>query len=125
MDCFEHASTAAAGICRCCGGGVCRACARLESGGIVCSDACATEIGELREINERAKQLYGVGANAKRRLPLAPLMWGAFALLFLGFGAYGYSMTGRVEWFLVLFGLVCAVLCVVTWRRLRDLKLNC
>ena len=125
MDCFTHASTAAVGICKNCGRGVCRSCARDLPEGLACSDGCQTEIGELREINQRAKQIYGVGTSAKRRLPLASLMWGAFALLFGGLGVYQYVDLGRVDWFLLLFGSLCAVLCVVTYRRMKELKLNC
>jgi hypothetical protein len=125
MECFTHVSSAAVGICKNCGRGICRSCARDLPAGLACSDGCATEIEELREINQRAKQIYGVGRNAKRRLPLASLMWGAFALLFGGLGVYEFSRGGRADWFLLLFGLLCAVLCVVTYRRMKELKLNC
>lgn len=125
MDCFNHAATAAIGICRFCGRGICHGCARTDGRGLSCGEACEAELGELREINERAKRIYGIGAHARKRLPLAALMWGAFALLFGGFGAHGYYGSGRIEWFPVLFGALCAVLCVVTWWRMRDLKLNC
>lgn len=125
MDCFTHVSTAAVGICKYCGRGLCRVCAREGTDGLACSQACETEIGELREINQRAKRIYGVGRNAKRHLPLASLMWGAFALLFGGFGIYEYFRRGSIEWFLVLFGTLCAVLCVITYLRMKELKLNC
>ena len=126
MECFAHAAQAAVGICKNCGRGVCRSCARdLGLSGIACSAACEAEVGELREINQRAKNLYGIGAVARKRLPLAPLMWASFALLFGGFGAYEYVRAGHVEWFLLLFGLLCAVLSALTWRRLRELKFNC
>lgn len=125
MNCFSHSHSAAVGVCRHCGRGVCRDCARTDGAGLACSDACVTQLAELHEINERAKRIYGVGASARRQLPLAPMMWGAFALLFLGFGVGEFYRHGRIEWFLVLFGLVCGVMCVMTWQRLKDLKLNC
>ena len=124
MECFTHASAPAVATCKTCARAICRDCARDLDFAVVCGDACAAEATDLQEMNRRAKQVYGIG-SAKRRLPLAPLMWAAFAILFGGFGVYEYLSRGRLEWFLLLFGLLSAILAIITYRRAKDLGLNC
>jgi hypothetical protein len=91
---------------------------------VVCSEACGIEATQTHEMNKRGKRLYGIGTS-KRRLPLAPLMWGLFALLFLGVGLLPWFQGRGIEWFLVLFGLVAAILAIASYRRLKELELNC
>jgi hypothetical protein len=75
-------------------------------------------------MNQRGKRLYGIGTSRKH-LPLAPLMWGLFALLFLGVGLLPWFQGRDIQWFLVLFGLIAAVLAIVSYRRIKELQLNC
>jgi len=124
MECFLHPSQTAVATCRSCGRAVCRSCARDLGFAIVCSDACATDASQLREMNERSKNLYGIGTT-KRRVPLGPLMWGLFALLFGGAGVARWYVDGEVEWFLLMFGVVSTIIAIVSYRRVKDLQLNC
>jgi hypothetical protein len=125
MQCFSHAPEPAIGTCKSCGRGICRACAQVLDAGLACSEACATEVAESHEMNRRAKRIYGIGKSAAQRLPLAALMWAGFALLFGGVALFQYLRNGIVDWFPLLFGLLCAILGVATYRRARDLQLNC
>lgn len=81
---------------------------------------CASQ---FHEMNQRALRIYAM--DAQPRDPLAPVMWGLFALLFGGFGVYQSVQRGRIEWFLLLIGLVAAVLAYVSYRRAKGLQLNC
>ncbi|MBN8728069.1 MAG: hypothetical protein J0H15_10265 [Xanthomonadales bacterium] len=127
MDCFQHAPTPAVGICRACGRGVCHGCARSPEDdlGLACSERCIVLIGEANEINERAKRIYGIGAGARRRIPMLVLIWGMFAVLFGTLGAFMQIRYGGANWFFIAFALVCAALCVISYRRARELNLNC
>src|SRR5262245_38514815 len=124
MDCFNHVGQAAVATCRSCGRAVCKACAKDLSFAVVCSDGCATYSTQLQEMTQRSLRLYGIGTD-KRNLPLASIIWALFALLFGGFGVLGWFSRGEIDWFLSAFGLIAAVVCVVSYRRYRQLQLNC
>lgn len=78
----------------------------------------------MHEMNERALRIYGIGST-RRRAPLVPLMWAGFALLFGGYGAFIYFARGDLQWFPLLFGLLTSVMAVATWRRAKELEINC
>lgn len=75
-------------------------------------------------MSKRSMHIYGIGTT-KRNVPLATLMWGMFALLFSGFGILPWFTHGRIEWFLTLFGLVAAIFAIISYRRYKQLQLNC
>lgn len=124
MECFEHANSPAVGICRVCGRGVCHGCVRDTGHGLACSDACEKEVMDGQLINLKVKRLYGVDGSRKV-FPMVALMWTTFAIMFLGFSTYIWIAKGRPEWFLIVFGAVCAMLAIVSYRRARTLQLNC
>lgn len=125
MHCFNHLSEAAVGVCKGCGRGVCRICMDVSGRDLACSEACAVDAAELREMNQRAKSIYGIGASAKRRQPMGALMFAGFALVFGGLAAYTYLHTGRIDGFALTFAALFAALGVAMYRRAKDLKLNC
>lgn len=102
---------------------MCSACARDLVFAVTCSDACERDCTELQEINRRAKRIYGVG-DVPRQFPLAAAIWGAFAVLFVGFGIYDFIHTAQMYWFPVLFGLLSGGISVVAYRRAKALQLN-
>lgn len=124
MQCFVHEDAPAVGACKVCVRAVCRSCARVATFALTCSDACEREAAELHEMNVRAKRIYGIG-DTKRVFPLAVLMWGLFALMFGGFGFFNWIVLDRTDWFLLVFGGVCAFLAVISYRRTKSLQLNC
>ncbi len=124
MECFAHASVPAIGACKACGRAVCRNCVIDLSFAIVCSEQCATSASQSRELEERAKPLYGIGTS-KRRVPLGTLMWGMFGFLFLAFGIYSWFANGQLELFALIFGAMSLILAIVSYRRAKELQLNC
>lgn len=120
MKCYVHDEVQAVGICAVCGKGVCRVCGKEnpEMLGLSCSEACAKELFELREMNRRGKKIYGIGVPKK--IATIVWMWLLFALLFGGFGAFQYFRKGYPDWFLFLFSGACFFLALFTWRRSRD-----
>jgi len=124
MDCFAHSSAPAVACCKSCGRATCRACAKDLEFAVVCSDACAIEATEIHEMNRRGKRIYGIGATRKR-FPMAKATWLAFAALFLGFGGYEFFAGRNFIWFPLLFGLLCLVLAVMSYRRVKEMQLNC
>jgi hypothetical protein len=124
MQCFAHPTEAAIATCRSCGRAVCRTCAKDLSFAVVCSDACATYATQLQDMTQRSLRLYGIGTT-KRNLPLAPVIWGLFAILFTGFGVVGWITEGRPEWFFLGFGVLSGIVAVLALHRYKQLQLNC
>lgn len=124
MHCFNHGEKQAIAACKSCGRAVCNDCATDLGFAVTCSERCATDAAELQEMNQRAKRIYGL-AGAKPVIPLAVLMWGLMGVMFCSFGAYASVTKGRPEWFLIVFGVLCLVLGVISYRRVRAMQLNC
>lgn len=57
MKCFSHSDVDAVGVCKSCGKGVCHSCARVESNGVVCSDACAQSWMDMFTLQENTRQI--------------------------------------------------------------------
>jgi hypothetical protein len=75
-------------------------------------------------MNSRAKRIYGLG-GAKTVFPMGVLMWGLMGVVLSGFGLYVTVVKGTPEWFLLVFGAMCLLLAVVSYRRAKALQLNC
>ena len=123
MQCFAHATVAAVGICRACGKGICRDCAREGAHGIVCSDPCQDFVDTQYEMVERAKRVYGMG-SARQRFP-GP------AIIFILFGLFMIAVALVTGWNAPLDGLVPGGMglifllgAAIIWRRLRYTGLN-
>jgi len=123
MECLKHPSQPAVASCKSCGRAICRACAKDLGFAVVCSEICRVEATDLHEMNQRAKGVYGVGC-APKRFPMASVTLAAFGTLFLAFGARAVVEGTYFGWFPLLFGAVCAVLAVVSYRRVRDMQFN-
>ena len=125
MECFTHNGKSAVGICKACGKAVCRTCAKDLGFGLACSDTCATEYTELNEMNQRGKRIYGIGKNVKKKLPSGVVMWLMFAVFFGGFGIFQTIKTGRPDWFLLIFSAISLIVAFISYRRSKDLGLQC
>ena len=123
MQCFNHASTSAVGICRACGRGVCAACARDNPHGIVCSDRCQEFVDIQLEMVERAKRVYAIGGN-KQRFPgmaIIFILFGALMLAIALFSAHSYPL----DWLAPgAFGLIFLIGAWIIWRRMKYTGLN-
>ena len=124
MECFKHASIAAVGTCKSCGRAICRDCARDSGYAVTCSPECEKDAQEMHAMNTKDKRIYGLG-DAKKTFPTAVLMWGLFAAMFGGFGIFTTIAKGRPDWFLLIFGAAFLLMAVVSYRRIKNLGLNC
>jgi len=75
-------------------------------------------------MTQRSLRLYGIGTN-RRNIPLASIIWGLFCVLFTSFGLVGWFSRGQPEWFLLAFGVAAGIVTVISFRRYRQLELNC
>lgn len=124
MDCFNHADRHAVSACKSCGRAICRDCAQDLGFAVVCCEACAVDAKQAREMMRRAAMLYGMEGPAQR-LPQGTFIWGAFALLFGGWGLFRWWSTGHPDWFLLLFGALCVVFASYAYRRAKTTGINC
>ena len=126
MQCFFHRDTAAVGICKTCGKGVCPACAREVDRGLVCSDPCADHASTNLEIVERAKRVYSIGEN-RPKIPVNSWFLGIFGLICVCFAAFQWWDNSPL-WPVVVvtgsLGLLFVAFSVIFWRRYRALGLS-
>lgn len=84
MQCFEHPDSAAIGVCRGCGKGVCRVpCARDTGAGLACSDVCGQRVMLYESLNRKAGASYG---SATRHVWIGPAFFIVTGALFAFFG---------------------------------------
>lgn len=124
MECFTHPGVPAVGICKTCGKAVCKPCSIDTGVAIACCEACAKEAADLHEMNQRGKKIYGIGA-ASRKLPSGVVMWLLFGALFVGYGIYASIMNNEPDWFLLLFGAISLFIAGLSYRRAKDVGLQC
>jgi hypothetical protein len=88
MNCFSHQTTAAVGICKSCGKGLCPRCAGDTGVGLACRDACEDRVLILGKIvTNNARVMKTANAQA-RSSGLYLVLSGA---LFLAIGGWGYT----------------------------------
>ena len=124
MNCFLHGNSSAVAVCKTCGKGVCSVCAIDKGVAVTCSDPCANEAAVLHEMNQRGKKIYGL-TGAKSSLPSGVIVWTLFCLFFIGFAVLRYFKNHEIEPFLIGFGLLCGVIAVIAYRRVRSIGLQC
>ena len=125
MHCYQHRETVSVGMCKVCQKAVCPVCAKDTGVGLVCSDACLAELRSASEITKRARQIYGVGANRKSKLPnTGVLFYFFFALVCLGFGLYPLADGKSAQWYLVITGAGFLLFGVMAHVRTRKLTMN-
>jgi hypothetical protein len=129
MKCYNHPSTDAVGLCCLCHKGLCKNCCQEESSYLVCSKACAQNLKEKEEINDRAKKIYGIGPYKKKdRIPLLSLFFMSLGVVFGGLGVYNlfhyYNYYDFSNNYLIVVGLVFIIFGIIYWRRAKKLGLN-
>jgi hypothetical protein len=118
MNCFSHPSTPAVACCKSCARGICAACSKDLQFAVVCSDACAQDATQARELAGRTRLMYGIGTQ-RRRIPTAVLIYGLISLMLLGLGLLPLILGRRPEWVLTGMGLMTALVAIVIYRRYR------
>jgi hypothetical protein len=101
MKCFNHPQTDAVGSCKYCCRGVCAECAKNSGVGLVCSDACASEVKALHALVERNKKVYAFAPKTHSR---QAIFLALMAVVFIGFGLY--SELRFMSAYLIAFGIV-------------------
>jgi len=109
MECFAHPNEKAAGLCKSCGKGVCRACAIDVDRGLACSPACKPYAQALSQL--QVTSIGNIGLLSAQRFA-QPL----FALVFLCTGLYFLytSPADAFTWFLLSAGTTMALVSVVS-----------
>lgn len=123
MECFAHPESSVVGICKSCGKAVCRSCAQDLGFAIACSKVCAEEAAALKEMNQRVKRMFGIGA-APRKLSVGVIMLGLFAVFYMGFGIYQSLQKDEPDWFLLIFGCIFAGIAVMAYRRAKEIGIQ-
>ena len=121
MECYAHKSVPAVGVCKSCGKAICRGCVKDLTFAVVCSDACAIAATRNEELEERARRMHGIGTT-KRLVPMLPLMFLLFTLMFCGLVIYGWYISGLIDWVFLIFAAVCALLGMFSIRQLKEVE---
>lgn len=110
MECFTHRDEPAVGFCKYCAKGLCRQCARDTDVGLVCSEACESQVRDLHQISRRALKVYGIGDNPTRGVPTQVAALALFAAGFGGFALYdNFFDQGQMVYFFGFFGVIFAL----------------
>ena len=123
MNCHMHPQAAAAGICKVCGKGICHTCTIHREFAVCCSEVCAREADELREMMQRGKRVYAVGGRG-RRMATQPIVIACMGLFFVIAGIVFSFSAMPMAYFLGSAGLVFIGLGWFTYRRMKSLGIN-
>lgn len=95
MNCFNHQTSPAVGLCKYCAKGLCPDCADTKGKYLSCKGPiCELELKEIEEINEKAKKIYMIG-NRKKKWTTGHL----FGIFFSVFGVLSI-LTSISEFFI-------------------------
>jgi hypothetical protein len=115
MKCYNHTDIDAVGICKNCNKGVCISCAIDVGNGIACSETCANEVKQINVLIERNKNAYQKIADGYLR---NTSMYLGLAIIFILI----WNFDGRQEFFLIVFGVACLLIGILTYMRGRRLN---
>lgn len=123
MNCFRHPDQTAVAVCRSCGKAACVECSDDTGQGIACSPACVAELQQRYQLEERLKQSFGIGR--KPPMPATVLTYAMFGLILFGVGLYlSYTRPG-VDFLTFSMSAVFFVMAGASYKRYRDICLNC
>lgn len=124
MNCFNHQTESAIGICKACKKAVCASCAIDTGRGLACSQECENEVKALNMIVDKSKRIYSIGTSSKIP-PTGVLMFLFFGAIFTSVGIYQYIEKGRFDFFALAMGLGFIAFSLFSYIRNRNLNLNC
>ena len=124
MECFNHPSIQAVGICKTCGKALCRSCVIERDFIVACSEACAKDATEVHEMNQCGKKIYGIGV-AQTKVPSGVIVWLLFAALFGGFSIFISIRDQEPDWFTLLSAVVFFFIAGLAYKRAKELNLQC
>lgn len=101
MKCYNHPHSDSFGICKYCGKGVCSACAKDTSLGLVCSQRCEQEAKSVHAMVERNRGMMPIAAKTQMR---SAILFLAMAVVFIGYGSI--SGSGSFRACMVALGMI-------------------
>lgn len=124
MECFDHSGAAAVGLCKFCGKGICRDCARNVGPCLVCSsDRCAKSAAADEILRQRVMKACAIG-DGKRKPNIMLIMLILFGTLFTGFGIYISFIRKHFEFLPIAMGTGFLVVALILYLQIRDLFKN-
>lgn len=126
MNCFNHRSVPAIGLCKSCGKGLCADCATELVSGLACKASCKTAVDEhnrqvqniLSRILELEKHISRTSRNHLRSSGVITMIMG-FGLLIFALWAH-YEMGTFFPYFFYLFGLATLAMGFLRLRLRRE-----
>ncbi len=121
MECFYHEGSPAAGSCRSCLRGLCRACAVEQDGGLACRGRCEESVAAIVETLRQSARFQGVSGGLLRS---AGGLWTGLTLVAASVGlfvvAWGLSLPAFRE--ISLLGLPFFALAIIAGRLARSVR---
>src|SRR5262249_45447184 len=88
MNCFNHRTSTAIGICKSCGKGVCQACAVDLGNGLACRDSCEERVAFIaRMVDDHPKAMKTANAQSRSHSVFGLVS----GILFLALGYWAYT----------------------------------
>ena len=125
MQCFNHNSSPAAGVCKACQKGLCAECAVDVGMGIACKDSCEAHVAEFNEMNERSLKIYGIGKYKSRMPSSGVLLWGVLSILLWAVVAYVYFKTGTPNYEIAAPAVFFTIITAFAFYSSRRTGINC
>jgi hypothetical protein len=88
MNCFNHRTSPALGICKSCGKGVCQGCVEDTGNGLACRDSCEARVRLLTRLVDNNARVMKTANSQTRTTGLYGLIMGS---VFLGTGWLAYT----------------------------------
>jgi hypothetical protein len=125
MQCFEHKGTDAVGICKSCNKAVCMECTISFPKGIACSPECEQDAKEIIEMNERGKQIYGIGKYKTNKLASGVMVWLLLSAVMVSVAIYFYIAKGKIDPAICGMSVVFIAITVIVYRAAKRTGINC
>lgn len=122
MNCYNHETTPAIGICTVCAKGLCKNCHQLYDNAVVCSDDCHQKKSYINEINDRAMRIYQIGPyqNGSKSISTVSIVYFLLTILMGGITFLLADTSDTTT--LVMLGFVTVIFLFITlftWYRYK------
>lgn len=125
MICFQHNDKPGIGLCKSCGKAVCQTCVIEIPKGLACSEECEKDAKELIEMNERGKQLYGIGDYKTSKLSSGVWVWLLLSVVMWGVAGMRYITQNNLDYGTAAMAAVFSIITVIVYRASKRTGLNC
>ena len=125
MECFNHESQAAVGICKSCFKAICRSCAIELKHGLACSEECATDVSEYNQMNEKGKKIYGIGSRKSKIPSSGVIIWSMFSVVMWSLFLIPYLTKGRVAYENLAMAILFTIIAGIAYYSSKRTGLQC